>query len=64
MLVPCCHGDVVSSVSMVIKRRGEAMATGVRETDTGYKRRAKQIVEARECQNFNLEWERKETGVC
>lgn len=37
------------------------MATGVRETDTGYKRRAKQIVEEgeRECQNFNLEGKKR-----
>lgn len=33
------------------------MAPGVRETDTGYKRRAKQIVRERECPNFNLERE-------
>lgn len=38
------------------------MAAGVRETDTGYKRKAKQIVEEGECQNFNLEQEKR--GVC
>lgn len=35
------------------------MATGVRETDSGYKRRAKQIVKEGKCENFNLEWEKR-----
>lgn len=36
------------------------MAMGGIETDTGYKRRAKQIVKERECENFNLEPEKRE----
>lgn len=38
------------------------MAAGVRETDTGYKRGAKQIVKEGECENFNLEQEKR--GGC
>lgn len=35
------------------------MAAGVRETDSGYKRKAKQTVKEGECQNFNLEQEKR-----
>lgn len=40
------------------------MATGVRETDTGYKRRVKQIVKARESVRILIWSGRKEEGVC
>lgn len=40
------------------------MATGVRETDTGYKRRAKQIVKESEGVRILIWSGRKEEGVC